>query len=63
MNFFKISFRSSDRPLKSEILTFCGILKLSAGQFVKVLTFGGLSCGKAYLFSKSYCGKACLSAC
>jgi hypothetical protein len=37
----KISFRSSDRPLKKEILTYRGILKLSAGYSRKILTFRG----------------------
>jgi hypothetical protein len=31
----KINFRSRDRSLKSEILTFHGILKISAGKFTE----------------------------
>jgi hypothetical protein len=35
----EISFRSSDRPFKSEVLTFFSILKLPAGWFVESFDF------------------------
>jgi hypothetical protein len=59
---------SSDRPLKSEILTFRGILKLSQGNSRKALTFAERHAFPQYdpqkvlTFRKLYCRKACLSA-
>jgi hypothetical protein len=45
----KIICRSSNRPLKSEIFTFRGILKFSAGLFAEGFYLRGFYRGKACL--------------
>jgi hypothetical protein len=54
---FKISYRSSDRPLKSGILTFCSIMKLSAGYFMESFDFPWIILQKGMSFRSMIRGK------
>jgi hypothetical protein len=53
----KIICRSRDRPLKSEILTSRGILKLSAGKFAKSFDFPWIILRQGTLFHGKIRGK------
>jgi hypothetical protein len=53
----KIICGSSERPLKSEILTFCGILKLSAGSFAESFDFPRITLWKGMPFRGMIRGK------
>jgi hypothetical protein len=58
----KIICRSSDIPLKSELLTFRSILKISAGEFEESFDFPRISLRKGMLLRSMIRGKFSLSA-